>query len=76
MADLSKIKLNGTEYDIKDAVARGLIPEVEEVENVTDMLTSFGLNTTTTLEPAAAGSAETGTAVVQADEEEEEGEGE
>lgn len=26
MADLSKIKLNGTEYDIKDVVARGVLP--------------------------------------------------
>ena len=26
MADLSKIKLNGTEYDLKDAVAREVLP--------------------------------------------------
>jgi hypothetical protein len=28
MADLSKIKLNGTEYDIKDAVARTAINDI------------------------------------------------
>jgi len=29
MADLSKIKLNGTEYDLKDAVARSNISALE-----------------------------------------------
>ena len=34
MADLSKIKLNGTEYDIKDAVARAAIPT--DISDLTD----------------------------------------
>ena len=34
MADLSKIKLNGVEYNLKDAVARGMIPTVvSDLEN-------------------------------------------
>jgi hypothetical protein len=30
MADLSKIKLNGTEYDLKDAIAREAIENLPE----------------------------------------------
>lgn len=34
MADLSKIKLNGVDYNLKDAVARGMIPTVvSDLEN-------------------------------------------
>lgn len=65
MADLSKIKLNGTEYDIKDAVARGLTPTLEPMVNVDAMLTSYGLNASANLTPAQAGTAEVGKAVVQ-----------
>ena len=65
MADLSKIKLNGTEYDIKDAVARGLIPALEPMAYVDAMLTSYGLNASANLTPAQAGTAEVGKAVVQ-----------
>lgn len=35
MADLSKIKLNGTEYDIKDAVARSSISAIENAGYIT-----------------------------------------
>lgn len=52
MADLSKIKLNGTEYDLKDAVARSLIPTLESMANVEAMLTSFGLNANANLTSA------------------------
>ena len=65
MADLSKIKLNGVEYDLKDAVARGLIPTLEPMANVEAMLTSFGLNAAANLTSAQAGTAEIGKAVVQ-----------
>lgn len=65
MADLSKIKLNGVEYDLKDAVARGLIPTLEPMANVDAMLTSYGLNASANLAPAQAGTAEVGKAVVQ-----------
>lgn len=65
MADLSKIKINGTSYDIKDAIARAAIPEVEPMANVETMLTSFGLNASANLAPAQAGTAEVGKAVVQ-----------
>ena len=65
MADLSKIKLNGIEYDLKDAVARGLIPTLEPMANVEAMLTSFGLNASANLFSAQAGTAEVGKAVVQ-----------
>ena len=65
MADLSKIKLNGTEYDIKDTVARELIPTLEPMTNVEAMLTSFGLNASANLSSAQAGTAEIGKAVVQ-----------
>ena len=64
MADLSKIKLNGVEYDIKDAVARGLIPTLEPMANVTAMLASYGLNSSANLSTALAGTAETDHAVV------------
>lgn len=47
MADLSKIKLNGTEYDIKDAVARSSIPGAETDANVENMLDGFDLDYTT-----------------------------
>lgn len=63
MADLSKIKLNGVEYDIKDAVARELIPTLEPIANVTAMLTSFGLNANANLTQAQTGTAETDHAV-------------
>ena len=39
MADLSKIKLNGTEYDLKDAVARESIPT--KISDLTDKM--FGI---------------------------------
>ena len=66
-----------TKQYVDNAVNNVEVPTVETYTNVITMLTNYGLNTTTTLEPAVAGSAETGTAVVQADEEEEqEGEGE
>ena len=46
MADLSKIKLNGIEYDIKDAIARAAIVTAETDANVEAMLTNLGLDTT------------------------------
>ena len=65
MADLSKIKLNSIEYDLKDAVARESIPTLEPMANVETMLTSYGLNASANLAPATAGTAETDKAVVQ-----------
>ena len=59
MADLSKIKLNGTDYNLKDAYARGIIPSEETMANVLAMLTKYGLNTTTAY---TAPTAETATA--------------
>lgn len=42
MADLSKIKLNGTEYNLKDAEARATIPtKISELTNDSGYLTSF-----------------------------------
>ena len=64
MADLSKIKLNGTTYNFKDAVAREHIVSPETDANVKAMLTSFGLNTTTQLEPGTAGTSKAGSSVV------------
>ena len=36
MADLSKIKLNGDEYDLKDAVARDKLPVCIIINSSTD----------------------------------------
>lgn len=49
MPDLSKIKLNDTIYNLKDAYARGLLELIEEesMANVKTMLAKYGLNTTT-----------------------------
>lgn len=47
MADLSKIKLNGVEYNLKDAVARGLIPSnLSDLYNDTDFVMATVANTT------------------------------
>lgn len=54
MADLSKIKLNGTVYYLKDAWVRLNLPQEETMANVIAMLQEFGLDTTTTLEPGVA----------------------
>ena len=64
LADLSKIKLNGTTYDLKDAVARAGLVTLEPMANVDAMLTSFGLSTAGDLVPAVVGVAETDKAVV------------
>ena len=57
MADLSKIKINGIVYYLKDLWARANIPEEETMANVIAMLQEFGLDTTTTLEPGIADTA-------------------
>ena len=64
MADLSKIKLNGTIYNLKDAWLRENIHEPESDANVLKMLQDNGLNGTTALEPAVIGTAKVGAAVV------------
>lgn len=47
MADLSKIKLNGTEYNIKDATARGLIPTaISDLQNDSDFVMATVSGTT------------------------------
>lgn len=47
MADLSKIKLNGTEYNLKDALARQLIPtKFSDLYNDTDFVMASVSNTT------------------------------
>ena len=42
MADLSKIKLNGTEYDLKDAIARAGLVTAELDANVIAMMANLG----------------------------------
>lgn len=64
MADLSKIKLNGTEYDLKDAVAREHMVSPETDTNVTNMLAAFGLDTTTQLQSGTAGTSSAGASSV------------
>lgn len=64
MADLSKIKLNGTEYDLKDAVAREHMVSPETDANVTNMLAAFGLDTTTQLQSGTAGTSSAGASSV------------
>ena len=44
--ELSKIKLNGVEYNIKDAEAREGLPLPENDEDVEDMLDNFELDYT------------------------------
>ena len=47
MADLSKIKINGTEYNLKDAVARNSIPTAfSDLENDTDFVMASVSGTT------------------------------
>lgn len=47
MADLSKIKINGTAYEIKDAVARDSIPTAfSDLENDTDFVMASVAGTT------------------------------
>lgn len=66
MADLSKIKLNGIIYNLKDAWLRENMPQPCSDEDVIEMLTSYGLYNSESLTPAIAGSAELDKAVVQA----------
>lgn len=49
IGDLSRIKLNGVVYNLKDAQARDLLALIEEesMANVKAMLAKYGLNTTT-----------------------------
>ena len=65
MADLSKIKLNGTIYNLKDAWLRENIHDPEDDANVIKMLQDDGLDASITLEPAIVGTAKVGSAVVQ-----------
>ena len=64
MADLSKIRLNNIDYDIKDAVARAGMVNEETDANVLAMLDGFGLNTTTQLSSASAGVTAAGSSIV------------
>ena len=61
MADLSKIKLNGTIYNIKDAVARD---HSETMENVKAMLAKYALDTTTVYTAPTADTAQVNGTVV------------
>lgn len=54
-----------TKQYVDTAMSNVTVPTVEDMANVTAMLASYGLNTTTTLSAAAAGTAELDSAVVQ-----------
>jgi hypothetical protein len=54
-----------TKQYVDTAMNSVTVPTVEDMANVTAMLTNYGLNTTTTLSAAAAGTAELDSAVVQ-----------
>ena len=54
-----------TKQYVDTAMNSVTVPTVEDMANVTAMLASYGLNTTTTLSAAAAGAAELDSAVVQ-----------
>lgn len=54
-----------TKQYVDTAMSNVTVPTVEDMANVTAMLTNYGLNTTTTLSAAAAGTAELDSAVVQ-----------
>jgi hypothetical protein len=54
-----------TKQYVDTAMNSVTVPTVEDMANVTAMLASYGLNTTTTLSAAAAGTAELDSAVVQ-----------
>ena len=56
---LSKIKLNGEEYEIRDRSV-----EAELDSNITSMLQGLGLNTSTTLSPAEADETAAGSSVL------------
>lgn len=49
MADLSKVRINNDEYNLKDSIARELLDNLqpETMANVKAMLAKYGLNTTT-----------------------------